>query len=134
MVMQFNPKQILEIISLKLKKFSYRCYSNENVVVEQKVVRSLRQCAPQRPIAELRLLLRLTPYLGQILCSTSRRFLLIIPRTRNIPGDSMRRTSPEITTLMNFKSPGFTPKPIFNHNHQMPLYIFLYFLYQPIES
>jgi hypothetical protein len=51
-----------------------RCYSNEKVVVEQKVVRSLRRCAPQRPIAELRLLLRLTLSVGPILCSTSRRF------------------------------------------------------------
>jgi hypothetical protein len=33
----------------------YRCYSNEKLVVEQKVLRSLRQCAQQRPIAELRL-------------------------------------------------------------------------------
>jgi hypothetical protein len=55
-------------------KSPYRCYSNEKVVVEQKVVRSLRRCAPQRPIAELRLLLRLTPNVGPILCSTSRRF------------------------------------------------------------
>jgi hypothetical protein len=44
---------------------------NEKVVVEPKVVRSLRRCAPQRAIAELRLLLRLTPNVGPILCSTS---------------------------------------------------------------
>jgi hypothetical protein len=52
----------------------YRCYTNEKVVVEQKIVRSLRRCAPQRQIAELNFLLRLTPYLLQVLCSTSSRF------------------------------------------------------------
>jgi hypothetical protein len=50
------------------------CYSNEKVVVEKKVVRSLRRCAPLRPIAELKFLLRLILNVGKILCSTSRRF------------------------------------------------------------
>jgi hypothetical protein len=53
-------------------KRRYRCYTIEKVVVEQKIVCSLRRCAPQRPIAELRLLLRLTTSIVKILCSTKR--------------------------------------------------------------